>query len=196
MPVGQEVQVAVSSTTPPLLRSEADAVVIGPAVEREGHRYLYRVEFGTPGQKVVRVEYGAGRSTKVAMFVTELPRPLLEHRATVICTPQFYQNPDDPFGRHHAFMPYDDDVRAVYIDCEESWPVGASDEYRLPVAMFLGEKNVYAPVPHEVARLEEYFHTFIFEQLHDPGDPGDPASLAFGTQFPSRKSHEWTKERA
>ena len=105
VPVGQEVQLAVSSNTPPVLRSEADAVVIGPGLEWEGQRYLYRVEFGTPGQKVVRLEYGEGRCTKVAMFATEPPRDLLERRATFICTRQFYQNPDDSFGtspRVHA----------------------------------------------------------------------------------------------
>ena len=93
-------------------------------------------------------------------------------------------------------MPYDDDVRSVYIDSEESWQVGASDEYGLPVAMFLAEKNVHAPVPEEVARLEEYIHTFVFEQLQDPGTLEIRRGLAFGPEFPSRKAHEWTKERA
>lgn len=196
VPIGHEVQLAVSSTTPPALRSESDAVRIGPGVEHEDHRYLYRIEFGTLGQKVVRVDYGAGRSTKVALFVTELPRPLLERRASFICARQFYQNPDDEFGRHHAFMPYDDDVRAVYIDSEESWQVGASDEYGLPVAMFLAEKNAHSPVPAQVARLEEYVDTFVFERLQDRGSLEIRRGLAFGPEFPSRQPHEWTRQRA
>ena len=196
VPFGQEVQLAVSSAAPPVLRSESDAVTISAGVERNGQRYLYRIDFGTPGQKVVRVDYGRGRSTKVAMFVTELPRNLIERRASFICARQFYRNPDDEFGRHHAFMPYDDDVRSVYIDSEESWQVGTSDEYGLPVAMFLGEKNVHIPVPEEIGLLEEYVDTFVLERLQDPATLEIKRGLAYGPESPSRKRHEWTSEYA
>ena len=53
---------------------------------------------------------------------------------------------------------------------------------------------MHAPVPEEVARLEDYVHTFVFERLQDPGTLDIRRGLAFGTEFPSRKPHEWTKE--
>ena len=100
-------------------------------------------------------------------YATDTIRDLLVKHADFIVRRQYYRNEYDPFGRNHAFLPYDDGVEMLFTESEESWQVGALDEYALPVAMFLAEKNTLIPNPAEISVLEEYIDDCLYGKLQE-----------------------------
>ncbi len=54
-------------------------------------------------------------------------------------------NPDDPYGRHHMFLPFNHKLGRIYKDAVNVWEVGGSGEYEFSEPVYLSEKNVYFP---------------------------------------------------
>jgi Family of unknown function (DUF5695) len=209
VPVGSPVAVALSlgalsldaraGATQPELIPEADSIAVddrGPAGERAGAQtWRYTLRFGTVGQKSVLVRYGA-RWTRLLFYAVPPAAALLRARSEFITSHQLYRNPADPFGRHHAFLPYDDQLQRVYTDSEEAWQVGGSDEYGLPVAMFLAAKNVHDPDPAQVRALETYIDDWLLQRLQDPATFGIRRGRYHTSQLPSARGHEWTEQQS
>ncbi len=199
VPLGQRITVAVSCAGPPRLTSESAKVTITPlpsgagAGETGGPLHRYTLDFGSTGQKSVRIGYGDGRWTRLLCYVTPPAADLLRDRAAFIVREQLYDNPDDRFGRHHAFLPYDDQLQQVYTDSEECWQVGGSDEYGLPVAMFLAAQNARRPEPDQIRALESYIDDWLLGTLQDPATLEVRRGMYFREPgLPSRDGHEWT----
>lgn len=196
VPVGSQAAVAISAAARPELVPEADSVAIddhGPAGEQT---WRYTLRFGTVGQKAVLVRYGAGRWTRLLFYAVPPAAALLRARSEFITSQQLYRNPADPFGRHHAFLPYDDQLQRVYTDSEEAWQVGGSDEYGLPVAMFLAANNVHDPDPAQVRALETYIDDWLLGRLQDPATLGIRRGLYYSSPLPSARGHEWTEQQS
>ena len=108
-----------------------------------------------PGQKKIHVQF-AGGETNLLFFVIDEPGKLLKNHASFVSKRQFYDNPADQYNRHGLFLPYDDQLDTLFLDSEESWQVGGTDEYCFTIAMFLAEKNAHFPNPKEIAVLERF----------------------------------------
>ena len=167
------------------------------SVKKEGDSYFYELVFTEPGQKKVRVRHGKGE-TILLFYATDTIRELLVRHADFIVRRQYYRNESDPFGRNHAFLPYDDGVEMLFTESEESWQVGALDEYALPVAMFLAEKNVLLPNPEEIAVLEEYIDDCLYGKLQEKGTYYARRGLYYEERTPSDIAcgNKWDKEKA
>ena len=193
-PCGEPVLLQLTVSQEPTLVPEADGVQV-EATGRDGDRHRYRLRFDHPGQKSILVRYGRGRWTRLLFYAIPPVRELLSARARFIVERQRYRNPQDPYGRHLAFLPYDDQLETLYLDSEEAWQVGASDEYGLPIAMFLAEKNALLPDRGEVAALETYIEELLLARLQDP----DTLAVRAGRYWhweeppPSRRAHEWSR---
>lgn len=135
-------------------------------IRQEGDCYFYQLQFGTPGQKKICVRHGKGETT-LLFYAVDRVEKLLKNHAEFIVERQYYENPQDPYGRNHAFLPYDDAVEMLFTESEESWQVGALDEYALPVAMYLAEKNAVWPDEHQIAVLEEYIEDCLYGKLQE-----------------------------
>ena len=48
-------------------------------------------------------------------------KELLKRRSEFIITRHYYDNPQDPFHRHHAFLGFDDMVEMIFTESEESF---------------------------------------------------------------------------
>ena len=170
---GQETFVELESTEPitrigaetPFVRS--DGVEIRSR-KRTGNKELLTVAFRGRGQKTLRLDYGQGRWTNLHFYCVEDIAELLKTRSRFIVDRQFYENPSDPYHRHHAFLPFDHRRMTTYTDSEAVWEVGASDEFGFSEALFLAEKNVYYPVKKEIATLETYVTDCLFKYIQDP----------------------------
>ena len=208
VPVGSPVAVAITCATQPELIPEADSVSIDGGQPAGGQTRRFTLRFGTVGQKAVLVRYGpaGARWTRLLFYAVPPAGALLRARSEFITSQQLYRNPADPFGRHHAFLPYDDQLQRVYTDSEESWQVGGSDEYGLPVAMFLAAKNVHDPDPAQVRALESYIDDWLLQRLQDPVTFGIRRGLYYASQLtsgqltsaqlPSARGHEWTEPQS
>lgn len=168
VPAGQPITVRIRCKDTPALVPECSHAAIqsmdSPADGKESDTYYYSLSFSSCGQKKIRVDHG---NTHTNLFFFSLPdtQTALWERASFISTQQFYDNPQDRFGRHHTFLPYDDTLQTLFLEGSETWQVGAMDEYALPVAMFLAEKNTIDPKPEEIQVLEQYIEESLFNRL-------------------------------
>jgi hypothetical protein len=194
VPVGRPVNLRLRSRVQPTLEPEDDGIVVND-LPGEGNAWLYRLTFASPGQKRLLIRYG-NRWTRLLFFVTEAPGVLLAARARTIAERQVYRNPADPFGRDGAFLPYDDRFGSLYLNGEETWQAGASDEYGLPIAMFLAAKNAVIPSRSEIAVLERFINGFLLTRLQDPDTLRVRSGMYWLEQLPSSRSHEWSRQRS
>jgi hypothetical protein len=164
---------------------------------RKDDRWYYSISSDTPGQKELRVFHN-GMETRLFFFLTENPGDLIKKRARFIAKYQFYDNPLDLYKRHHTFLPYDDNYRTQFTDSNESWQVGALDEYCLPPAMFLAEKNVLYPDPLEIKILDSFIDDSLFGILQDPATFLVRRGMYWEEKYPSDIYYvgKWSKDVA
>lgn len=166
-------------------------------IKAEGDSYFYRLEFSQPGQKKIQVFHG-NRKTTLLFYGTDNIKRLLENHAEFIVTRQYYENEQDPYGRHHAFLPYDDALEMLFTESEESWQVGALDEYALPVAMYVAEKNAVCPKESQIRVLEEYIDDCLYGTLQQKDTYYARRGMYYEerTPFDIFTGNKWDKEKA
>jgi hypothetical protein len=154
------------------------------------------LSFKGRGQKSLKLHYGGGRWTNLHFYCIEDIEGLLKARGRFIVEREFYENPEDPYHRHHMFLPFDHRIGSTFLDADEVWEVGGSDEYGFSEPLFLAEKNLYYPSQIEVATLETYVADCLFKYIQDPETYDIHASLYWKKRYPSSPWGHWTKERA
>lgn len=196
VPAGIPVQMRIRSREQPSLLPVSNHIKI-EEVRTEGDCYYFRLHFTDPGQKKIKVLHGK-KETTVLFYAIDNVRKLLENRAEFIVNRQYYENPLDPFGRHHAFLPYDDALETLFTESEESWQVGALDEYALPVAMYTAEKNSILPDEHQIDILEEYIEDCLYGILQERETYYARRGMYYEERTPSDVffGNKWDKEKA
>lgn len=163
--------------------------------KRKDNKTLLRFSFKGRGQKKVKLHYGEGRWTNIFFYCVDDIEQLLKARGRFIVEREFYENPEDPYNRHHMFLPFDHKIGSTFRDADEVWEVGGSDEYGFSESLFLAEKNVYLPSAKEVATLETYVEDCLFKYIQDPATFDVHASLYWKKRYPSSPWSHWTKAR-
>ena len=164
--------------------------------KREGEKTLLTLSFKGRGQKSLKLHYGEGRWTNLHFYCIEDIAGLLKARGEFVVDRQFYDNPDDPYHRHHGFLPFDHRIGSRFLDSDEVWEVGGSDESGFSEPLFLAEKNVYFPSKKEVDTLETYVADCLFKYIQNPETYEVRASLYWKERTPSSPWGHWTKERS
>jgi Family of unknown function (DUF5695) len=163
---------------------------------RTNESSLLTLSFKGRGQKSLKLVYGGGKWTDLHFYCVDDVEGLIKSRAQFIVDRQFYENPADPFHRHHMFLPFDDAEGSTFTDSEEVWEVGGSDEFGFSEPLFLAEKNVYFPSKDEVKTLETYVADCLFKYIQDPETYAVRASLYWKHRAPSSPWGDWSKERS
>jgi hypothetical protein len=163
--------------------------------ERRQDRTLLTLRFKGRGQKSLKLVYD-DKWTNLHFYCVEPIEQLLKARARFIVERQFYENPEDPFNRHHMFLPFDYRMRSTYLDADRAWEVGGSDEYGFSEALFLAEKNVYYPCQDEIETLELYVDDCLRKHIQDPETYDVVASLYWKERTLSSPWSHWSKRRA
>jgi hypothetical protein len=161
-----------------------------------GDKTLLTLSFRKRGQKSLKLHYGNGRWTNLHFYCIEDIEQLLKARGKFIVEREFYDNPEDPYHRHHGFLPFDHRIGSSFLDSEEVWEVGGSDESGFSEPLFLAAKNVYFPSREEVDTLEMYVEDCLFKYIQNPTTYEVRASLYWKERFPSSPWGHWTKERS
>jgi hypothetical protein len=164
--------------------------------KRTGDKELLTLAFKGRGQKTVRLEYGQGRWTNMHFYCVEDVAERLKTRGRHIIERQWSENPDDPYHRHHMFLPFDYAIQSTFLDSEEVWEVGASDEFGFSEALFLAEKNVYYPSKAEIEKLETYVTDCLFKYIQNPETYKVRASLYWKNRTPSSPWGCWSERRS
>ena len=164
--------------------------------KRNADKVLLTLSFKGRGQKSLKLNYGESRWTNLHFYCIEDIQGLLKARGQFVVERQFYDNPQDPYHRHHGFVPYDYRIGSIFLDSDEVWEVGGSDESGFSEPLFLAEKNVYLPSKKEVDALETYVADCLFKYIQNPETYEVRASLYWKERYPSNGWGAWTKERS
>jgi Family of unknown function (DUF5695) len=164
--------------------------------KRVQDKTILTLSFKGRGQKSLRLSYGEGRWTNLHFYCIADIEGLLNARGKFVIDRQFYRNPDDPYHRNHGFLPFDYRIGSIFLDSDEVWEVGDSDESGFSEPLFLAEKNVYLPSRQEVEILETYVADCLFKYIQNPETYEVRASLYWKNRIPSDGWGAWTKERS
>ncbi|MDD3409902.1 MAG: DUF5695 domain-containing protein [Eubacteriales bacterium] len=181
----------------PAIRPEANNVTLR-LTGSAGDTYRYTLTATEPGQKKLHVTYASGE-TNLLFFVIANPRELLCNHASFVSRRQFYDNPQDLYNRHGLFLPYDDQLDTLYLESEESWQVGGTDEYCFTVAMFLAEKNAHFPCQQEIDVLERFVDEGLWRSRVQDPDTFEVIRGMFweeNTPADADQGNKWTYERS
>lgn len=195
-PIGVPVKMRIRCMDEPELVPVANNMFI-EGEKRDGNCYFYQLMFTEPGQKKLYVHHG-GKRTTIMFYAIGQVEELIKKHADFIVRRQYYENPKDPYGRHHTFMPYDDALEMLFTESEESWQVGALDEYALPVAMFVAEKNVFFPDSSQIEVMEQYIDSSLYGKLQEKGTFYARRGLYYEDRTPSDIyfGNKWDKKTA
>ncbi len=105
---------------------------------------------------------------------TEQVRKLGAYHATK----QWYDDPNDPFGRTNSFMPVNRETGKIVLQHSHVWMSGLSDEMGAGPSVAMAMKNLGQPDAGEIALLEKYVSTTLWGKLQNP-DYGVKASLFY-----------------
>ncbi|HKS81743.1 MAG TPA: DUF5695 domain-containing protein [Candidatus Acidoferrales bacterium] len=164
--------------------------------KRDGEKTLLKLQFKGRGQKSLKLHYGDGRWTNLHFYCVEDIESLLKARGKFVVDREFYQDPEDPYHRYHGFLPFDHRIGSTFLDSEEVWEVGGSDESGFSEPLFLAEKNVYFPSQKEVDTMETYVADCLFKYIQNPETYEVRASLYWKDRLPSSPWGNWTEERS
>ncbi|MBP1598633.1 MAG: hypothetical protein H6Q05_4010 [Acidobacteria bacterium] len=194
-PENTPVFVEVQSRHEPALEFLSDNIVVRER-KRVGDRTLLTFTFRGRGQKSVKLTYDGGKWTNLHFYCVEDLESLIKARSRFIVERQFYDNPEDPYNRHHMFLPFDHQLGSTFRDSDNVWEVGGNDEYGFSEPLFLAEKNVYYPDKTEIATLETYVEDCLRKHIQDQDTFALRASLYWKERTPSSPWGHWTEARS
>ena len=194
---GAETYVELRSRQPlAAMETESDGIII-KSRRRVGDKELLTLAFKGRGQKSIALRHAGGqRCTRMHFFCVDDIAQMLKTRGRFIIERQWYENPDDPYNRHHMFLPFDYGKKSTFTDSQEVWEVGGSDEFGFSEALFLAEKNIHYPSQEEVAKLETYVTDCLFKHIQNPETYTVRASLYWKERTPSSPWGCWSRQRS
>jgi hypothetical protein len=166
------------------------------ARKRTGKSTLLTLSFHGRGQKTLRLQYNGKRWTNLHFFCVEDAEQLLKARARFMAERQFVVSPDDPFHRHHMFLPFDYRRATRIDDNDDVWEVGGTDDPGFGDPLFLAAKNSFIPSRDEIEKLEMFVSDCLFKYIQNPDTYEIRASLYWKVRTPSSPWGSWSKKRS
>jgi len=155
-----------------------------------------RLAFHGRGQKSLRLVYNGKRWTNLHFFCVEDPEHLLKARARFMAERQFLVSPDDPYHRHHMFLPFDYRRATRLDDNDDVWEVGGTDDPGFGDPLFLVAKNSVLPSRDEIEKLEMFVSDCLFKYIQNPASYEIRASLYWKVRTPSSPWGSWSRKRS
>ena len=154
------------------------------------------LSFQSRGQKSLRLVYNGKRWTNLHFYCVEDAEQLLKARARFMAERQFVVNPDDPYHRHHMFLPFDYRRATRLDDNDDVWEVGGTDDPGFGDPLFLVAKNSVLPSRDEIQKLEMFVSDCLFKYIQNPETYEIRASLYWKVRTPSSPWGSWSRKRS
>jgi hypothetical protein len=164
--------------------------------KRADQSTLLTLSFRGRGQKSLRLVYNGGRWTNLHFYCVEDAEELLKARARFMAERQFVVSPDDPYHRHHMFLPFDYRRATRLDDNDDVWEVGGTDDPGFGDPLFLVAKNSVFPSRDEIEKLEMFISDCLFKYIQNPETYEIRASLYWKVRTPSSPWGSWSKKRS
>jgi len=164
--------------------------------KRKDQSILLTLSFHGRGQKSLRLVYNGKRWTNLHFFCVEDAEQLLKARARFMAERQFVVSPDDPYHRHHMFLPFDYRRATRLDDNDDVWEVGGTDDPGFGDPVFLVAKNSVLPSRDEIEKLEMFVSDCLFKYIQHPETYEIRASLYWKVRIPSSPWGSWSRKRS
>ena len=164
--------------------------------KRTARSTLLKLSFHGRGQKSLRLVYNGKRWTNLHFFCVEDAEQLLKARARFMAERQFVVSPDDPYHRHHMFLPFDYRRATRLDDNDDVWEVGGTDDPGFGDPVFLVAKNSVLPSRDEIEKLEMFVSDCLFKYIQNPDTYEIRASLYWKVRTPSSPWGSWSRKRS
>jgi hypothetical protein len=155
----------------------ADALAVAPAGATPGGWRAFSVRGGRWGRARVTVRYADGVRQTVHYKVIEPAREVVADLGRFLTTVQWFERPDDPFGRSPSVISWDDEAGRPVTEDNRAWIAGLGDEGGSGSWLAAVMKQLVRADPTELARLQRFMDGVLWGGLqYAEGD------LAFGVR--------------
>lgn len=137
--------------------------------EKGVNNHIYRVKFAKLGENMLRVRYGDQEWLSLEFFIMEPLEMVIQKRARFLTEKQQHDDPSKPW--YGAYGDWDQ-IQKVLRNPEDRdgmrpWLVDSSDDAGNARPAFIAAKNVFMPVPSEIASVERYIRHYLWNDLKD-----------------------------
>ena len=155
----------------------AGALTITPAEPTESGWRAYDVRGRSWGRARLTVTYNDGLEQTVHYKVVKPAAAVVADLGRFLTSEQWFEEPDDPFGRSPSVISYDYDERRHVTEDNRAWIAGLGDEGGSGAWLAAIMKQLVQPDPSELARMQRFVDGVVWGGLqYDEGE------LAYGVR--------------
>jgi hypothetical protein len=119
-------------------------------------RVVYMLQGRQWGRARLTVTYDDGVEQTIHYKIIKPAADAVADLGRFLTTEQWYENPDDPFGRSPSVISYDYEERRQVLEDNRAWIAGLGDEGGSGSWLAAFMKQLIAPDPDEVAKLQRF----------------------------------------
>lgn len=114
------------------------------------------------GRSRLTIIYQDGLEQTVNYKVIKSQEQVVDDLGNFLLTEQWYQNPDDPFGRHPSVITYDYEEKEQVTEESRAWIAGLSDEGGAGSWLAAVMKQLIRPDKEEIKKLEKFVDNVLW----------------------------------
>jgi hypothetical protein len=143
----------------------AGALTVEPAGTTEDGWREYQVRGHSWGRARLTVGYADGRRQTVHYKVIKPPAAVVADLGRFLTTEQWFEDPDDPFGRSPGVISYDYDERRQVTEDNRAWVAGLGDEGGSGSWLAAIMKQLVSPDRAELEKMERFVDEVVWGGL-------------------------------
>ncbi|MDC7683440.1 DUF5695 domain-containing protein [Asticcacaulis sp. BYS171W] len=181
----------------------AGALEVTPAGTVKGGWLKYTVAGKVLGRARLDVTYADGTQQTIHYKVTQPQDLAVAKMGEFLTTKQWYENPNDAFGRSPSIMIYDRETNKLVLQDNRVWVSGLSDEGGAGAWLAAIMKQLDNPNAEEVAKFERFANSTLWGKIQTAEGPDkygvrksvmfyDPEGMPKGTYDESLNWKVWS----
>lgn len=137
----------------------------------DDERVIYSIRGMRWGRARFVLTYDDGVEQVIHYKVIKPAAEVVEDLGDFLTTEQWYENPDDPFGRSPSVISYDYEERRQVLEDNRAWIAGLGDEGGSGAWLAAFMKQLLAPDPEELDKLQLFVDGVLWGGLqYDEGE--------------------------
>ncbi|MBW3468213.1 DUF5695 domain-containing protein [Arthrospiribacter ruber] len=114
------------------------------------------------GRSRVTLEYENGEKQTINYKVIKGEKDVIADFGKFLTTEQWYDNPEDLFGRHLSVISYDYEKKEKILEDSRAWVAGLSDEAGAGSWLSAVMKQYLDPDPEEMVKIKQFYYQTLW----------------------------------
>ncbi|WP_437921814.1 DUF5695 domain-containing protein [Sphingobacterium sp. LRF_L2] len=141
------------------------ALTLEPGATTKGKWASYTVKGNTWGRARLQITYEDGLLQTIQYKVIKPEKEVVKDLGHFLTTTQWYENPNDPFGRSPSVITYDYETKSPVTQHQNAWFAGLSDEAGAASWLAAIMKQLLQPDPTEINKLKRFANETMFGHI-------------------------------